>query len=218
MTQQNIRRIDIFRHGQSEANAGLAVNDPFSVPLTPLGQTQAWAISQRFNALNPPQLIVTSSMLRTQQTAAPTLNRFPLAVREEWPMHEITYLEPTRHAGTTFDEREPAKKEYWQRLDPDYVDGPNAESFNQFIVRVDDMAERLRAVPHDYSVVFSHGFVMRALWQRLAHPHLSGAALMLAVKSKRITGDLPNAACLSLAVQDGQIHLVPHWSQLPKCA
>lgn len=215
---KSIKYIDIIRHAQSEANAGLPVSDPYTVPLTALGQQQADALKQTFNAQNLPGLIVTSPMLRTKQTAAPTISLFKGVPQEEWPMHEITYLEPTRHSGTTFDEREPDKRAYWQRLDPDYVDGPNAESFNQFISRVDDMAKRIKALEPEYTVIFSHGFVMRALWQRLVNPQLNGQALMLATKSKKITGDMPNTARMRLAVQNGHIHIVPNWSAQAKCA
>ena len=43
-----------------------------------------------------PSLIVTSLFLRTQQTAAPTIERFPDVPVEVWPIEEFTYLQPSR--------------------------------------------------------------------------------------------------------------------------
>jgi broad specificity phosphatase PhoE len=218
MINNTIKYVDIIRHAQSESNAGLPVNDPASVKLTELGRRQAQAVSESFNELNPPQLIVTSPFIRTGETAAPTIARFPQAQREVWPIQEVTYLDPSKYKGTTFAQRKPFTRPYWEKADPDYIDGPGAESFNQMMARVDDMLGRIRQLPHDYTVIFCHGFIMRAAWQRLANPQLKGPDLMRAVKSKRITGDLPNTGRIRLAVQDGAIQIVPGWSSLANVA
>jgi broad specificity phosphatase PhoE len=64
-----------IRHGQSIANAGQVTEGTASVPLTALGHQQALAVSTLITTA--PDLIVVTPYLRTQQTAVPTLEKFP---------------------------------------------------------------------------------------------------------------------------------------------
>lgn len=57
-----------------------------------------------------PDLIVTSPYLRTQQTAAATIERFPNVPVEVWPIQEFTYLQPSRWNGTLSSERIPRQQ------------------------------------------------------------------------------------------------------------
>ncbi|WP_090805507.1 phosphoglycerate mutase family protein [Paraburkholderia tuberum] len=96
-------RVLCFRHGESAANAGHATSDPASIPLTELGEQQAHAISQRL--AEPPSIVICSPFLRAQQTAAPTLARFPTVRSEIWPVQEFTYLAPARCIDTSAQQR-----------------------------------------------------------------------------------------------------------------
>ncbi len=62
------------RHRQSTGNAGMPCNDLALLSLTELGWQQARNAAA--NWIETPDLIVTSPYLRTQQTAAPTIERF----------------------------------------------------------------------------------------------------------------------------------------------
>ncbi|HJZ47324.1 MAG TPA: phosphoglycerate mutase family protein [Roseiflexaceae bacterium] len=77
-----------IRHGESESNAGLPTSDTAKIVLTPRGLAQAEAIVKAFT--RPPHLIVTSLYLRARQSAQPTIEHFPQARLEEWPVHEYT--------------------------------------------------------------------------------------------------------------------------------
>lgn len=81
-----------IRHGESAANAGGASSDPALIALTERGKAQAQAIAQSFEAA--PELIVMSPFIRAQDTAAPTLRKFPGVPVEVWPVEEFTYLSP----------------------------------------------------------------------------------------------------------------------------
>jgi broad specificity phosphatase PhoE len=155
-----------IRHGESQGNAGLRTATPEGTALTELGRRQAELIADYLQAgPGAPQLVVTSSYVRTGETAEPTLRRFPDVVHEEWDLHEFTFLDPARFFNSTMAERRPAVADYWRRADPDYRDGPNAESFADFISRVQSGVDELRARRPAFAAVFSHGFVMRAvLW------------------------------------------------------
>lgn len=183
-----------IRHAESEANAGLPTPDVWSTPLTDAGWEQARQISGVFGR-PAPGLIVESCMTRSRQTARLTAERFPLTRVAEWPVHEFTFLCGQRYVGTTQAQREAGMRDYWERLDPDYVDGPRAESFNQFIARVDGVLERLRAAAdHGPVLVFTHGRFLRGVLLRVCEPPAPGAALMARALEMMTGVSVPNGA------------------------
>lgn len=190
--------IDIFRHAQSTANAGLPSDQPDTIPLTALGHAQALALSLTFNASAPPELIVTSPYIRTSQTAAPTRARFPDTPHEVWPIHEFTHLDITRYRGSTQIDRSEDSERYWQRNDPDYNDGTGAESFNQLVGRIDDFLNRIRNLKQQNVAVFSHGMFMRVLLLRLIQPDLKDTVLMQLAAEARELVKIPNTARMRL--------------------
>jgi broad specificity phosphatase PhoE len=155
-------RAIFVRHGQSTGNAGIPCNDLSLLELTELGREQAHQIAKSWT--EPPSLIVTSPYLRTQQTAEPTINRFREVPVEVWPIQEFTYLQPLRWNGTRSIERRLHVGAYWQTADPEYCDGPGAESFATLLRRTEAALSRLEALSDDALVyVFSHGQFMQAL-------------------------------------------------------
>lgn len=89
----------LIRHGESEANAGLATSDPATIKLTPKGLAQAARVSALLD--QTPSLLVTSNYVRAMQTAQSTIERFPNVPVEKWPVHEFTYLSPTLCQNST---------------------------------------------------------------------------------------------------------------------
>lgn len=53
--------------------------------------------------------------------------------------------------------------EYWEKCDTDFIHGIGAESFNQFIERVDGCIQRLSSMKNDFITIFTHGHVIRAI-------------------------------------------------------
>ena len=155
------KKIWIIRHGESIANAGAVTDNHKTIPLSPDGQAQAEQISQSFQ--EPPTLIITSPFTRTQQTAEPTIKRFPNVRREVWSVEEFTYLSPETCIGTTAAERKERVNKYWERLDPDYVDGEGAESFNMLLSRAKTAIDRLGRLEERFIVMFTHAQFMRAM-------------------------------------------------------
>ncbi len=152
------------RHGQSVANAGAATSDPLAIPLTEQGRRQAEEVALRWE--HEPGLIVVSPAERAQATAAPTLRRFPHVPHEEWPIHEFTYLAPSRCAGTTADQRRGWVEAYWAQADATYVDGAGAESFAAFILRVDQAINALyrpNLCANRPALLFGHGQFINAM-------------------------------------------------------
>jgi len=155
-------RAIFIRHGQSTGNAGIPTHDLSLLELTELGWSQAREVAESWT--ETPNLIITSPYLRTQQTAAPTIERFfdvPVAV---WPIQEFTYLQPSRWNGTLSSERMPVIERYWAEADPEYCDGPGAESFAMLRRRAEETLERLADIDEDALVyVFSHGQFIQAV-------------------------------------------------------
>lgn len=160
------QNIWLIRHGESAANAGSTVVYTNDTPLTEKGEQQSVCVSQAFE--QAPDLIVTSPFLRAQQTAQATQQRFPDVPVEEWPIQEFTYIAPERCLGLSQDERRAITREFWLRSDPAHQDPSEheIESFSHFIGRIDKMLEQMRALSTDFTAIFCHGHVIRAvLWQ-----------------------------------------------------
>ena len=118
-----MKHIRLILHGESAANAGEASTDHAKIPLTARG------VNRRTWWPTPSPVIVASSFSRAQATAMATVAKFPDVPYEIWPIHEFTYLEPTRCVNTTVAEMRRWVEAYWSRSDPAFVDGSGAECF-----------------------------------------------------------------------------------------
>ena len=163
--KQMSKTIWFFRHAQSLANADKNFRaDDFSIPsvsLSPEGYKQAEKLINSFSVA--PELIITSSYIRTKQTAAPLLKKYKNVPREEWQTQEFTYLSLERCFDTTMLDRRPWVEEYWQKSDPLRSDGDGAESFVDFIGRVKDIIENLKNRKERFIVLFSHEYFIAAV-------------------------------------------------------
>ena len=166
--------ITCCRHGESVANAGAKSSNPLAIELTPFGVSQAELLSLSW--VKEPSAIISSPAARALATAMPTRQRFERSPFEVWPIHEFTYLCPERCKETTTAQRRGWVLEYWARADPDWLDGPGAETFSQFMERAQNSLARLARLQSQkggWIVLFGHGqFInaMRWLQQGAAHP------------------------------------------------
>lgn len=159
-----------YRHGQSMTNSGATWPDPVSIPLTAFGHQQSLYLANHWSINAEPDLIITSNMLRTQQTAAPTSAKFSTIASEIWPIHEFCYLSPVRCANTTWQQRQPWVDDYWKRADPFHSDGDGAESFAELITRIETTLELVKdKQKQGYRRIafFSHGQFLSVLLDSL---------------------------------------------------
>lgn len=196
----------LIRHGESEANAGLPTSDVALIELTEKGQQQAQKAASAFT--QAPSLIVTSPYIRTKQTAQPTIERFASTPRTEWLVHEFTYLSLDRRDNTTALERRPMSEAYWERCDPNYVDGVGAESFADMIQRVQDFRQKIYRLEEEFTAIFTHETFMRAfLWLMFSSTvEINSKAMeefQAFIKSLRI----PNCGILKLECRNSDIWL-----------
>ena len=159
-----MKTIVFLRHAESAANAGLPSANPGDIPLTKAGQVAADAAARDYEG-PAPDLIVVSPFRRAQETAAPYRRRFASALVEEWPVQEFTYLSTARCGTSSAEERRPLVEAYWHTATPETNDGPGAESFQDFIARVQTALEKLRNHPERSIMVVCHEMLMKAaMW------------------------------------------------------
>ncbi|SRR6266851_1389376 len=204
-------RIILVRHGQSVTNAGGRSADQVGNPLTELGRAQSRDFAERLDC--KPTLLVTSPFLRAQQTSEPLRQRFPDVPVEKWPIQEFSFLNPALHNGTSEADREPHVVAYWQREDPAYIDGPEAESFTLFLDRAREAIRRLvTRDPGGCIVIFTHGFFMQAFRLVLLFPNATDAELMANFRRFHYVNLIQNIGSLEFEVRNGKIQLIgpPH--------
>ena len=155
------RELWLIRHGESTANAGMLAPADHEIPLTARGHQQARQVADELTSA--PDLIVRSPYLRAQQTAQPTMDRFPEVSCEDWPVQEFTYLGRELRPRMTTLERNLRVWRYWRRRDPDFVGGRGAESFTQFFARVEQLWLEWQRRDEARTLVFSHCMFMYGL-------------------------------------------------------
>ena len=196
-------RAVFIRHGQSTGNAGNPTHDLSLLQLTEKGRTEAREVAAAWT--EPPSLIVTSPYLRTQQTAIPTIERFPSVPVEVWPIQEFTYLEPSRWNGTFSVQRKPHIDAYWEACDPDFCDGPGAESFATLLRRAEAALERLEESPYEGPVLlFSHGQFIHAVRTIVLYPGASDRERMERFWRRDGLPAVGNAALVSISKAAGK--------------
>jgi broad specificity phosphatase PhoE len=182
-----------IRHAESESNAGLKTTSPKSINITEKGKQQAQCIAD-FIA-DKPNLFIHSPYVRTEQTGQPLFEKFPDVPIKVWPIQEFTYLQHEDYNQTTTRQRYPKAQEYFRKGDPDYVSGEGAESFNQFRSRIKTTLDKMRDLESDFTVIFGHGWFMRAaLWERLIKDDLTKAERIEEIKflkEKLMIGHIP---------------------------
>lgn len=187
-----MKRIRFLRHAESAANAGLPTSDPGEIPLTEAGRLAANVAALDYEG-PPPDLIVVSPFRRAQETAAPFRRRFAMALMEEWPVQEFTYLSPARFGASTAEERRPSVESYWKTATPETNDGPGAESFQDFIGRVQTAMANLRGRSEQSVLVVCHEMVIKAaMWLEIEKPDSKAAQAPQRFRAYSMTFTIPN--------------------------
>lgn len=157
-----------IRHGESMANANQRTATDRDNPLTDKGWAEAALLARAIP--HRPGRVIVSPYIRTHQTAQPTLERFAGVPVEEWAIEEYTWLSTPRRAHTNISERQEMARKFFGKLDPLAVDGAGAESFAQFMDRVDQARHRLYTLTDDFTLIFCHAGFIRALMLSLLSP------------------------------------------------
>jgi broad specificity phosphatase PhoE len=215
--ENQMKELWLVRHAESMGNAGHKTESTAENPLTELGQRQAQSAANYLMSVVKPDGVIHSSYLRTEQTAEPYLSQLnyrpfwqwtdpmmsndmkPLTPVEVWDIHEYTYLSASKYANTSIEERVPARDEYWGRMDPDYMDGDGAESFNQMIGRVERFLRHFLQSRFQTAVAFTHGQFMKGVLCLLQAEGMHGRLPTMQEFYAMQTGmDIPNTGILKL--------------------
>lgn len=191
----------MIRHAESTANTGAATYSPEVIPLTDKGLKQAQAVAGQI--VKRPDLIVVSTFLRSHQTAAPLIARYPDVPVAEWNVQEFTYLAPDRCHNTTVTERKPMVDAYWSRNDPNYCDGTGAESFADLMSRAQTTVGQITNHEDEFVVIVSHGqFIRAVIWLLLHELEEMKVETMSAFHCFLDAVTFPNAAIFKIRVTE----------------
>ena len=150
--------IILIRHGQSQANINGRTLSHQTISLTAHGHLQAQALCHQLPAIDH---VMVSKYTRTYETAVPLLSQYNLSAEIDEGIHEFSYLSEQRCSNTNMYDRSLWVEAYWEKMDPDYQDAIDAESFAGLYQRVQRFYQRLNLLKAAYQernlVVFSHG-------------------------------------------------------------
>jgi 2,3-bisphosphoglycerate-dependent phosphoglycerate mutase len=157
-----------IRHGQCIANIGVATSFAFEAKLTERGWQEAYAIAEHLSRISEHESIriFSSPYIRALETAKATQDLFGGKQVHTLPVHEFDYLDLSREVATTTAQRSPLVKEYWGRCRPHYRHNHKAESFIDFISRVQRVVNALWNPPYiddEFVVIFSHHLFIQAV-------------------------------------------------------
>lgn len=168
-----MKTIYLIRHAQSVVNAGddteVVTYANADIPITELGQQQAeqLAIWLMEHVENVKEIFV-SPYLRTQQTAAPYVQKMQLLPTVLDDLHEFNYLSFSKIKGKTFQELRNQAQCYWATNDTNFRDGEDCDSFASFFNRINHIREYFLEKTDGVYVVYGHGFWIGVLlWQLL---------------------------------------------------
>ena len=198
-----------IRHGQSRANVGIWDGEFSQIPLTPIGEEQARLLAESWDF--KPSHIIVSPYLRTQQTAAPTIARFPDVPVETWDIHEFTYWDRAYWGATTPEDAYEDVAKFWRVSDPEHRYGAGAEraeSFGDLLRRTETALSRLQALEGNGPVLlFSHGHFMQALRHSMLHPEWSAAQKMQSFGEYDDAYKVKNTELMGVELKDGKWRL-----------
>ena len=113
-------------------------------------------------------------------------------------------------------------EKYWKTKSPSYSDGPEVESFKQFIKRARKILKRLKHTKSHTTAVFSHvQFICALLWLSQRDPGKLSQETMQDFRSFLYANSLPNGAIVRVQFRNScehwQYEIIPsHLEELKK--
>jgi broad specificity phosphatase PhoE len=163
--------IFLVRHAESEANINGKTLSHASIALSEHGHKQAQDLCSKLPRIDH---VIVSQYLRTQQTAAPILEKYNLTFEVDEHLHEFSYLSERKCANTNLNDRKAWVNAYWEKMDCQHRDADDAESFEDLYLRVQAFHEKLKALAVNYAeknlAVFSHGQFLQLLIMHIQQP------------------------------------------------
>jgi len=196
-----MRNTWLIRCAESISNSGGSTESPQNAGLSERGKIQANVLSREFAAT--PDLIVLSPFRRALDTAGPIIAKFPDSPLDTWPVQDFVYLSPGRFKSTSPSQRSADAKAYWEKADPQHCDGPGAETFEDYFLRVDGFLERIRRRQESLSYVITHAYFIKAImWRMLNAEAETTPDFMRGFRAFYTSYHLPNIQLIPLAFDE----------------
>ena len=201
--------IFLIRHAQSEANIQLKTSSHAGIQLSQLGQQQAENLYHQLPYLHH---VMSSKFARAQQTAEPLVKAYDLELQTNEDIQEFNYLAASKWMNTDFKQRKYWVEQYWQKMDPDYKDADEAESFAEFYTRVRHFHEHLKHLILHYRrknlAIVTHGQFLLLLTMLMENPQPCSQALMCEFRQNFIKQPIANTQIITLEIE--QVVHLPH--------
>ena len=185
--------IFLVRHAESEANINGKTLSHASIALSEHGHRQAQDLCSKLPVVDH---VIVSKYLRTQQTAAPILEKYGLSLEVDEHLHEFSYLSERKCANTNLNDRKVWVNAYWEKMDCQYRDADDAESFEDLYLRVQAFQEKLKALASRYGeenlAVFSHRQFLQLLIMQIQQPSPLTKELMQQFRSDLVRQPIRN--------------------------
>lgn len=163
-------RLLLFRHGETDHNAGRLALGRQDVPLNERGRAQAQAIARRYGEGSGITAIYASPLQRTVSTATPLAGALGLVVQTEPALIEMDIGELEELSFPEVRERYPDFVRRWLSDDCADAQMPGGESARQVQERAWPAIERIRARhPEETVAVVTHNFVLLMTLCRVLH-------------------------------------------------
>jgi probable phosphoglycerate mutase len=155
-------RLHLLRHGQTDASKANRFSGMIDPPLNATGLAMAEAFAARWGG-EKWTAIYASSLVRAQQTAAPTAARAGVEVRVEAGLREIAYGEWDGKLESEVEAQDPARFHAWAEH-PGRVSPPGGESGEAIAARALPVIDAIRARHASGNVlIVSHKATLRVL-------------------------------------------------------
>ncbi len=181
----------LIRHGETDWNRELRFQGHIDVPLNDTGHEQARRLGLRL-AGEPVQQLISSDLLRTQQTAAPAAQQLGLDIVTTASLREQNFGVAEGLRGDELKQLHPRAWEEWLEFREDHA-LPEGESPIDFHARAIAALARIATAHNGQRVlVVTHGGVLDMVWRTVHGLGLNGPR----------RSDIPNAGFNRICIAD----------------
>jgi probable phosphoglycerate mutase len=181
----------LIRHGETDWNRELRFQGHIDVPLNDLGHEQARRLGLRM-AGEPVQHLVSSDLMRAQQTAAPASRQLELEIGTSAALREQNFGVVEGMRADEIKDLHPRAWEDWLEFREDHA-MPEGESPREFHARIIEALGRIAAAHAGQTVmVVTHGGVLDMVWRTVRGLGLNGPR----------QSDIPNAGFNRICIAD----------------
>lgn len=165
--------IILIRHGETDWNRELRFQGHIDVPLNDLGHEQARRLGLRL-AGEPVQHLISSDLMRAQQTAAPAARQLDLEIVTSAALREQHFGVVEGMRADEIQSLHPRAWEDWLQFREDHA-MPEGESARQFHARIIEALGGIATTHAGQKVlVVTHGGVLDMVWRTVKGLGLNG--------------------------------------------